>query len=230
MSITPVQALARVTSALVSDHDLTDLVGELLSDACAALNAASAGLLVTTHEQGLDVLAATSHRPRELELYLAQQEHGPCVEAIESGMFVEAVGPDLRTRWPDLGRLTAEAGYDAVRAHPMRWQDRVLGAVNFFHRGDAQQREEVRLVGQAFADVATLVMLLPPDVTAEHIADRTRTALGSRTVIEQAKGVLMFQRKVDAGQAFELLRDRAHRQRTTLTRTAQDIIDEATRG
>jgi hypothetical protein len=229
MNVTPVQALSRATSALVSDHELTDVLGELLSDACAALDAASAGVLVVTPDQGLDVLAATSHAARELELYQAQQERGPCVAAIEAGTSVAAAGASLRRRWPDLGRLMTEAGYGAVRAHPLHWQEQTLGAVNFFHRGDAPQPEEDRLVAQAFADIATLVMVMPSEVSAEHLAERTRAALDARTAIEQAKGVLMYQQDVDAGEAFERLRGRARRHHATLTRTAREIIDDATR-
>lgn len=60
-------ALARAASALVRPHDTTDLLATLLADAVRPLGAAGGLVLIEdTHE--LELLAATSHRAREVEL------------------------------------------------------------------------------------------------------------------------------------------------------------------
>jgi AmiR/NasT family two-component response regulator len=52
-----------------------------------------------------------------------------------------------------------------------------------------------------------------------------RLAMESRAVIEQAKGVLMAQRHVDAEQAFEMLREASQRYNRKLREIAAGIVD-----
>jgi AmiR/NasT family two-component response regulator len=56
-------------------------------------------------------------------------------------------------------------------------------------------------------------------------ARNMRLAMESRSVIEQAKGVLMAQRKVDADVAFEILRDASQRYNRKLRDIAAGIVD-----
>ena len=51
-----------------------------------------------------------------------------------------------------------------------------------------------------------------------------RLAMDSRAVIEQAKGVLMAQRRIDADQAFDVLREASQRYNRKLRDIAQGIV------
>jgi AmiR/NasT family two-component response regulator len=57
-----------------------------------------------------------------------------------------------------------------------------------------------------------------------------RLAMESRAVIEQAKGVLMAQRGVDAEQAFEILRQASQRSNRKLRDVAAGIVATTTEG
>ncbi len=56
-------------------------------------------------------------------------------------------------------------------------------------------------------------------------ARNMRLAMDSRAVIEQAKGVLMAQRHVDADQAFEILREASQRYNRKLRDIATGIVE-----
>ena len=56
-------------------------------------------------------------------------------------------------------------------------------------------------------------------------ARNMRLAMESRAVIEQAKGVLMAQRQVDADQAFEILREASQRYNRKLRDIAVGIVE-----
>ena len=56
-------------------------------------------------------------------------------------------------------------------------------------------------------------------------ARNMRLAMESRAVIEQAKGVLMAQRHVDAEQAFEILREASQRYNRKLRDIAAGIVE-----
>jgi hypothetical protein len=98
----------------------------------------------------------------------------------------------------------------------MRLRRTVIGALNLLDtEPDGVDETSVRL-GQAMADVATIGMLQQRAIHDSTIlADQLHTALNSRIVIEQAKGVLSAHAAVDMHHAFTALRDytRSHQLR-----------------
>lgn len=224
MTFTPQQALARAASALVADHDVTDVLTQLLFDALDVMDAAAAGLLVTRSDGSLEVLAATSHRALDLEIYQAQERVGPCAEAISTNATVTDHGESMFGRWPQLASLMRQSGYRAVQAHPLRWHGQALGAINIFHAAETTTDDAI---GQAFADVATLGVLTPVELDGAEIDRLLDAALEARTVIEQAKGVLAYQHSVSIEAAYVMLLDRAREDSSNLTQVAERIVKDA---
>jgi hypothetical protein len=182
---------------------------------------------VSTPSGGLDVLAATSHHALDLELYQAQERHGPCAEALTGNAAVlQDDGSDLADRWPDLAARIHAAGYRAVQAHPLRWHGLAVGAINIFHHKASLTSDDATL-GQAFADIATLVLITPHDLGMAEVTALTEAALAGRTVIEQAKGVLAHQNTVTVEQAYTMLLELARTEGASLTDTATTIIRRA---
>jgi response regulator NasT len=64
------------------------------------------------------------------------------------------------------------------------------------------------------------------DITLQRFAEyhSLQGAFGRRAVIEQAKGILMARRAVNADQAFEMLRDHSQRGGTKVFDVAQSIV------
>ncbi len=87
-------ALGEATSALVGEFDITDLLARLLRGCAEVLDADAVGLLVTLPTGELELLAASSHRVEDLELYQVQQDAGPCVESVRLGRAIFATGGD----------------------------------------------------------------------------------------------------------------------------------------
>ena len=226
MSITPLQAMARAASTLVADHDVTDVLAQLLADATESLDASAAGMLLLRPGGLLEVLTATSHRALDLELYQAQERRGPCAEAVTTDAVVIATDlASIRTRWPSLAPLIEAAGYVAVQAYPLHWHGQVLGAFNVFY--ERELRPQTDELGQAFADVATLVLVTPTHLSIPTLASLVDAALSGRTVIEQAKGVLAYQLTVTTEKAYSILLRRARDTGSSVTATAQDIVKGA---
>lgn len=226
MTITPLQAMARAASTLVADHDVTDVLAQLLADARESLEAAAAGMLLLRPGGLLEVLTATSHRALDLELYQAQERRGPCAEAATTDAVVIAADlASIRARWPDLAPLIEAAGYVAVHAYPLHWHGQVLGAFNVFY--ERELSPQTGELGQAFADVATLVLVTPTHLSIPTLTSLVDAALGGRTVIEQAKGVLAYQLTVTTEKAYSILLRRARDTGSSVTATAQDIVKSA---
>jgi transcriptional regulator with GAF, ATPase, and Fis domain len=228
MTTSPAQAFADAAAAMVNQDDVTDTLANLLAS-CAELTSATAlGLLVRTGSGELELLSATSHRTAELELYQVQQDTGPCVDVIHTGEPIEAVSPaEILDRWGAVGEAITAAGYESVYAAPLRWHGVTIGGLNSFRRSHAQVDREEGLLLQAFADVATIVVVQATDLTVRQVAGRIEAALEGRTVIEQAKGVLAYLNDVDMADAYQLLKAQAADHGVTLTVAAERIVQAA---
>jgi transcriptional regulator with GAF, ATPase, and Fis domain len=222
------QAFVDATAAMVEDRDVADTLAKLLHD-CATSTAANAiGLLVTDERGDLDVLSATSHQATELEIYQLQHDAGPCIDAVRSGTSVAvATDGDIKARWGVVGEAIVEAGFHAVQSVPLRWHGRIIGALNAFHRDPGTVDEDTQVLLQAFADVATVVIVQTAELSSSELTERVRLALAGRTVIEQAKGVLAQTNNIDMAAAYELLARRAAENGSSLSQAAARIIQDA---
>jgi hypothetical protein len=121
------------------------------------------------------------------------------------------------------------AGYQAVQAYPLRWHGHTLGTMNAFRTEARPPESDTGQLGQALADIATVVIVQTASLAAGQVTDRVQQALAARTAIEQAKGVLAYTRRVDMATAYELLRSLAAEHRASISATAAGVIFRARR-
>ena len=220
-------AFAAANAAMVLGVDGASTVHVLLADCVGLLDAEAAGVLVRV-DRRLELMAATSHKAIELELYQSQGIAGPCVEVVQSGATILASGEDEITgRWPEFGRAMSAAGFDAVLASPMAWHERVLGGLNVFWSSSRTPTQDERDLAQAFADIITLTLMQSP--TADDpaaVVQRLRTALQGRVVIERAKGVLAQTDDLGMDEAFARLVEVSEQTERPLAQVAQGILDD----
>lgn len=220
-------AFVELADTLVADFDVIDFLHQLTDRCVHLLGVSAAGLLLTDQRGALRVVAASSEETRLLELFQLQNDEGPCLDAFRTGQLVKVAELSAATElWP---RFTTEAmltGFASVHAVPMRLRSEVIGALNLFHRSPgALDRETLRL-GQALADVATIGILQERAIRRHAVlAEQLQTALTSRIVIEQAKGVISERRQLDMDGAFALLRDTARGTNRRLTELARSVVE-----
>ena len=220
-------SLAAAMDAIVRpEPDVADVLAHLVA-ACADATGADACALMAVDDNGeLSLLAAESHRAVELEMLQIQRDAGPCVDVIDEGAPLHVFGAEaIRERWESVGAAVVDAGFEAVESYPMRWRGTMLGGLNLF-RMDPEVPADAMLA-QAFADMATLVVVQSVSVDADQIGSRMHEALSARGLVEQAKGVLAYREGVDLGDAYAVLLGRAESSDTPLTQTALDVVAEA---
>jgi transcriptional regulator with GAF, ATPase, and Fis domain len=221
-------ALAKASAALVGETDAAGFLAALLASTGEVLRIDASGILIEDGEH-LDLLAASSHAAVELEMHQAQLDEGPCVEANMSGQAVNAHAPDLLTRWPQFGQLMIDSGFLSVHASPLHWHGAPLGAVGLFRRSGDLLTPEEQTVAQAFADLATLLIVQTDQIDLDTIRQRVQDVLTTRIIVEQAKGVLSETHRVNMAEAYQVLLRRAADGGATLTATAHAVVDEAQR-
>jgi len=221
------EVMAATSAAMLGDHHPADLLAQLMTDCMEPLGAHAAAILVRDGDDELSLLSASSHATAEIEMLQTQMSAGPCVDAIESRAVVEAIGVDeLVARWPEVGAAIRDAGYTSVHAFPMSWHGHVLGGLNIFRTAVDEQTDDTRQIGQAFADVATLVVVQAANVPADQVAARVRDAMAARSVVEQAKGVLAYLHGLDMEGAYDRLLQRSRLDGLSLTETALSVVRE----
>jgi GAF domain-containing protein len=220
------RTFVELADTLVDDYDLIDFL-QLLTERCVELlGVEEAGIVLADQAGKLRVLASSSERMRLLELFELQTEHGPCLDSFHSGEPVRA--DDLESAhdlWPHFGPSAVVAGFRSVYAIPMRLRDVRIGALNLFANETAGLSEADELLGQALADVATIGILQERFLhERQALADQLRTALNTRVVLEQAKGMLAEQAQTDVDAAFGLLRSYARDQNLRLGEVARAVM------
>ncbi|QNE16580.1 GAF and ANTAR domain-containing protein [Kribbella qitaiheensis] len=228
MQARAVRELAAAATTLTVEHDVVGVTTSLLAGCTRAVGAAAGGLvLARPDDEKLELLASTSHRAHELELYQLQIDDGPCVEAVRTGQQVAATGVDeIGARWPKLLDAFEAAGFAAARAYPLLWHDHALGALNLFFSA-GPDTDGIGEVGQAFADIATVAIIHSGRLSAQDVVARIRAALDERVVIERAKGVLVQTSNVTMEEAFDHLLKLSRTNGTPLGQIASQLIDNA---
>ena len=108
----------------------------------------------------------------------------------------------------------------------MRLRADVIGALNLFSAAPEPLGPEDLHVAQALADIATIGILQERALRDRNIvASQLQTALDSRVVIEQAKGIVAERNHVSVDEAFKRLRSFARSHNRLLGQTADEIIN-----
>lgn len=224
---TPANVLAQAASTLVGEHDVTDALARLVMDLADVAGAQAVAIVVLLDDGRLELLTSTSHRMAELEIFQVTNDEGPCIEVVRSGAAVSLEGEGaILQRWPVVGRAIVDAGFGGVHAFPMQWHGQVLGGLNVFSASSVALDESVICLGQAVADVATLLILQEKNPDPDTIAERIRETLRGRVEVERAKGALAYQQNLDMARAYEILLERAAATGRSLTETAKQVLDE----
>jgi transcriptional regulator with GAF, ATPase, and Fis domain len=221
------EAFVELADTLVDDFDVVDFLHQVTVRCAQLLGVAAAGVLLTDQRGALRVIAASTEQTRLLELLQSQTDQGPCPECFHTGRPVAVADLSTATgRWPRFVAEARETGFASVHALPMRLRTEVIGALNLFHTEPGALDENTVRLGQALADVATIGLLQARAIRhRETIAEQLQTALNSRIVIEQAKGVIAERRHLDMDQSFTLLRGSARTNNRRLSELARAIVD-----
>ncbi|HEX8344427.1 MAG TPA: GAF and ANTAR domain-containing protein [Actinoplanes sp.] len=221
------EVFVELADTLVDDFDLMEFLHRLTVRCAEVLGVAAAGLLLADQRGALRLVAASTERTRLLELIQLQTDQGPCPESFHTGRPVAVADlSDAATRWPAFVSAARQIGYASVHALPMRRRADVIGTLNLFSTRVGALDDHTIQLGQALADVATIGLLQARAIRdRDTLAEQLQTALNTRIVIEQAKGVIAERRQVDMDQAFDVLRNSARNGNRRLSDLARAVVE-----
>ena len=202
------EAFVFVANALADGSDLVELLRGLTAYCVDLLDIASAGLLLADARGVLHVMAASSERTRNLELFQLQRDEGPCLDCYRAGQPVSVADlAQAAARWPQFAAAAAAAGFRSVHALPMGLRERRFGALGLFGTGTGALNERDHNLAQALAQVASVAIVTERTAADQAIVnEQLQGALTSRVLLEQAKGLIAQTGDLDMEHAFAALR------------------------
>jgi GAF domain-containing protein len=221
------EAFVTLADTLVDDYDIIDLLDQLVGHSVQLLAADAAGILLADLREQLRPVAVSSEDAETMELLQLQSDEGPCLEAYRRAVQVRI--PDLRqaaARWPKFVAAARGGAFASVHAIPLRLRGEAIGALNLFHREVGALPDADLALAQALADVATIGILQERAIRrGEELNEQLQTALHSRVVIEQAKGVVAQHLGVGMDAAFDRLRRYSRGNNLRLAQVARQLVD-----
>jgi GAF domain-containing protein len=220
------EVFVELADTLVEEFDVVDFLQTLTERCVELVDTDAAGLMLDDQRGHLQVVAYTDESARLLELFELQKAEGPCLDCFASGQVIANVDlADARSRWPVFAGAAREVGFAVSHALPLRLRRQVVGALNLFTVAPVRLTDDHLAVVQGLADIATIGLLHERAVRDRVVlAEQLQTALHSRIVIEQAKGVLSARGGTSVGEAFRLMRTHARRTGEALTVVAEAVV------
>lgn len=225
------RAFAAAVSGMVNALPVSDILAGLVRDCAEAVGAQAVAILVLDGHDDLGLAASDSASATRLELLQSLDATGPCVDVLDSGVPQSAVGgAEMVERWGQVGEAIGSEGFGSVDAFPLRWHGQVLGGLNVFRSAPRPLLRTDSLTCQAFADVATVVLLHAVSVPADELTARVHRATSARQVVEQAKGVLSELHGMSIDRATRHLEEMAADQEMAVYDLALSIVHRAENG
>src|SRR4051812_4377737 len=220
------EVCVELADTLVEEFDVIDLLQTLTERCVELVDTDAAGLMLDDQRGNLRLLAHTHESARLLELFELQSDEGPCLDCFATGQVIANI--DLATaadRWPVFSRAARDVGFGTSHAVPLRLRRQVIGALNLFSTGRRPLGDGQLAVVQGLADIATIGLLHERAVHDQVVlSEQLQTALHSRILIQQAKGVLSARAATSVAEAFRLMRTYARRTGNPLTSVANAVI------
>jgi GAF domain-containing protein len=224
-----VQELLKDLSRLtLVERTLEDVLGEITSVAQRGIPGAEAVSITLVRADKAFTAAYSGEMALAADELQYEQGYGPCMDAGRGGVVLRV--DDMRTeeRWPEyVQHVREETPVRSSLSVPLPYQGATIGAINIYSSQPAAFASPESLA--AGLDAAEVIAVAVANADAHwrlgEQARNMRVAMDSRAVIEQAKGVLMAQRHVDAEQAFEILREASQRYNRKLREIAAGIVE-----
>jgi GAF domain-containing protein len=224
--------LRELSRVVLVDRTLDEVLTDVTRIAAQGIPGAEASSITLLRDDKAFTVAY--HGDMALAADELQYEHGygPCMDAGRGGVLLRVDDMRVEERWPEyVAHVVASTPVRSSLSVPLPYQGASIGALNNYSTQVAAFASPESL--RAGLEVAEVVAVAVANADAHHQlseqARNMRLAMESRAVIEQAKGVLMAQRRVDAEQAFEILREASQRYNRKLRDIAIGIV-ESTRG
>jgi GAF domain-containing protein len=218
-------ALTELAGLLIATSSFEDLMQAVADLAGRAVPAAATCGITMSQDGHVITVASADPLARLLDEQQYEVQDGPCLEAIRTARVVLADDLSAETRWDGYPAMAVAHGVRSVLSSPLLVNTTPIGALNLYasteHAFDADSRAAAAQLTGLAAATLTAAMRHYNEVT---LTDHLRTALSSRSVIDQAIGIIIGMQRCPPDTAFDILRTVSQNRNIPLRDVAADLV------
>ncbi|MDG5483386.1 GAF and ANTAR domain-containing protein [Mycolicibacterium gadium] len=202
-----------------TDDDIGVILGRLTSAAVSLVKGVDYADVMLVQDGSFESVAPTDPLVTELDAVQMQSGDGPCLEAAVDTSIIRCDDVENDPRWPTFTAAALSFGVRATMSYQLYTNLGGAGALNLFSRRSHAVDSEGEAIGAVLATHAATAIM------AVNTRQQFQSALASRDLIGQAKGILMNRFAIDAVRAFELIVKQSQDVNIPVREIAQKIID-----
>ena len=227
----PNEAFGQLGRIKLSDTNLDGVLNTIAGLAKRTIPGASEVSVTLVRGKGAHTAAFTGDLALNLDESQYESGHGPCLDASAAAATMSVPEMASETRWPQWAARSLELGVNSSLSIGLPVQDTVTGALNIYATKPHAFDDDAIVLGQTFAGYAAVALANAHlyDTTA-NLAQQMQAAMDSRAVIEQAKGIIMGDRRCTADEAFAILTKLSQDTNRKLRDVAAALVARAAEG
>ena len=219
------KALGELQQLLLDTPDITGFLDELARYAAETIGLGLSCGITLDRDGGPLTVASSDAHANTLDEVQYGHHGGPCLTAMRTRTTVTITDLATDDRWGSY-RLDALAhGIGSALSIPISAGPGVRGALNLYGAQPNMFTASRRVRAEALGAEASRTLRLALRVTDQvQLTHHLETAMASRSVIDQAVGIIMGQNRCPATDAFEILRAASNHRNIKLRDVATEIV------
>ncbi len=211
-------------------HGLEEMLVHVAEFAVRAIPGADGAGVTLLDGAKVDTIVASTGFVRDVDAIQYRLGEGPCITAAAERRTVHSGSLGGERAFPRFGPRVGRMGVHSVLSLPLLVDGSALGAINVYgHRKDAFDEHAIDL-GQLFAvPAAVAVQHAKALAHARRTISELQVAITSRTVVDQALGIMMSRVGCTPDEAYHRLRTTSQAENRKVAVVAGSLVDEAVR-
>jgi GAF domain-containing protein len=224
------QPAERLQSLLLDAADIHRFLTGLAEISTTVVDPPVSCGITLRYDDNLVTFGSSDTRSAELDETQYRTGSGPCLQTMHEGSVLAIRDTRTEARWPTYLPLAAGLGLRCSLSLPLTIGAETFGAMNVygFDVPDLFGPAERRRLELFAAQAAGTLRVATRQVKDASLLAQMEESLRSRTVIDQALGIIMGQQRCTASTAFELLRQESQNTRRRLRDIAADLVTRTT--
>jgi len=227
--------LNRVAGIVAGAQEVTDLIRDMTEFAALAIPGVDGASIVLIDPRlgipSIQTWATTEQFVHDIDAVQYEElNEGPCITCMQSRRPTVSGSLGSDSRWPHFGGRVARMRVHSALALPLIVGDQVIGSINAYAMGRDAFGDHAVQLGSQFASTAAVAVYNAQLLTNAHERTlRLQRALDSRSVIDQAVGIIRSRSGATADEAFERLAHISQSENIKVHAVAARLVEEAAR-
>ncbi|UNO40840.1 GAF and ANTAR domain-containing protein [Streptomyces sp. MST-110588] len=215
--------------SLADSEDLDAFLKDLTDRAVESLEHVHSSSVTLCRHGQVTTAASSDGDARRLDEIQYGENGGPCLTSISEGCEQHVADVHDESRWPEYIRDARAYGVRSVLALPLKDGRACLGALNLYARVPKAFEDEMDTARLLSAQAAGAVGVALRIQRHMELTEDLRRAMLSRSVIDQAIGIVMARGRVDADTALEILRRASQGRNVKLRDISVELVTQTGR-